>query len=208
MAAAANRGRSWETPAPRRTRASSRHLPSHTAPLMSFEPNLAAPEPRLLTWRWKNLGPGSGRQMQLSRPRVLPASLGPLPVGERHSSGKNSDGYVSPRWPFPAAKHFSPGKASGRPCGVRTPRELRAAGVAGPMTGALWPLWGGHACPHRKARLQAPPLLSLILLWTPCALPGPPQGSQSKNLLAFFLIAESPSAPQRGLEPLAALPCP
>lgn len=39
------------------------------------------------------------------------------------------------------------------------------------------------------------------LLWTPCTLPGPPQGSQSKNLLAFFvLIFESPPAPQRGLE--------
>lgn len=74
----------------------------------------------------------------------------------------------------------------------------------GPRTGALWTLWGGHAgpsspltpAPTAKQDCRPQPLLSLLLLWTPCALPGPPQGSQSKNLLAFFvLISESPSAP-------------
>lgn len=61
---------SRETPALRRMRASRRHLPSHTAPLMSFEPNPASPEPRPLPWKLKNLRSGSGRHRQLSWPQV------------------------------------------------------------------------------------------------------------------------------------------
>lgn len=66
-----------------------------------------------------------------------------------------------------------------------------------------------HSSPTGKQDCRPQLLLSAHpLLWTPCALPGPPQGSQSKNLLVFFVpISESPSAPQKGLELLVALPC-
>lgn len=159
MAAAANRGRSWETPAPRRTRASSRHLPSHTTPLMSFEPNLAAPEPRLLMWRLKNLRLGSGRQRQLSRPRVLPASLGPLPVGERHSSGKNSDSCGQPTLAFFLCQAFLSWQGFRQAVRFWDCRERSvnsgAAGVAGPQDWSpldpvgrtCWAFISPHACP-------------------------------------------------------------
>lgn len=96
---------------------------------MSFEPNLAAPEPRLLTWRWKNLRLGSGRQRRLSRPRVLPASLGPLLSGRGTALGRTRIAAVSPRWPFPLPSisvlaRLQAGRAvSGLP---RTQCELRS----------------------------------------------------------------------------------
>lgn len=187
MAVAANRGRSWETLAPRRTRASSRHLPSHTAPQMSFELNLAAPEPRLLTWRLKNVGPAS------SRPRWVLFQWG------RDSSGRNSDGCVGPRWPFPAAKHFSPGKASGgRRVGMPSTQCELGGGRCrwAPGLEPSGPCGAGTPAPTGKQDCKPHPLLSLILLWTPCALPGPAQGSQSKTFWPFcsdFRVTVSPS---------------
>lgn len=68
-------------------------------------------------------------------------------------------------------------------------------------------MWRGHPAftsltpSQQGSKTTGLPTPAYPLLWTPCTLPGPPQGSQSKNLLAFFvLIFESPPAPQRGLE--------
>lgn len=81
------------------------------------------------------------------------------------------------------------------------------SGGAGVGAGALWSSWGcTQPSPLRLSLLegdkaagpQSPPNTSPIL-WTPCALRDPLQGSQSKNLLAFFvLLCESPLSTRLG----------
>lgn len=95
--------------------------------------------------------------------------------------------------------------ASGRPCHFPPAKDSSVssggAGV-GPMGRAPQPS-PPFTPPQRGSKTTAQPTPADPLLWTPGALPGPPQGSQSKNLLAFFVPNfEYPSAPQRGLEPL------
>lgn len=155
---------SRETPAPRRMRASRKHPPSHTAPLMSFEPNSASPEPRPLTWKSKNRGHGSARQRQLS---------GPLPAGESHSTEENSSASVSPRppWPSASASVFLLATLQGshamwgqRRMAVWT-QEGRVSDL-GPGDGALGSPWGGHARPPPpppRGRKAAGPSSSSLL---------------------------------------------
>lgn len=89
--------------------------------------------------------------------------------------------------------HFLPAKDSGVSSGGAGVGPVGRAPQASPP---LTP-------PQRGSKTTGHPTPANPLLWTPGALPGPPQGSQSKNLLAFFVANfESPSAPQRGLESL------
>lgn len=140
----------------------------------------------------------------------LPASAVPLPAADRLQPWKNSDQLQLARavlFPLPTERP-SPDTGFRQDCRGLSMDSGGQGSELDPRT-AAWSLSPPHSSRHQEARRRppAPPLPTL--LWTICALPGPPQGSQSKNHLAFFVpISESPSAPQRGPEPIMALPAP
>lgn len=172
------------------------------------DPNLEGEESGAGLWQAKTALPASG-----------PPCLSCVPVGESHSSGKNSDQLRSARsslslcqaffsWQgFRQAMRFQDCivNSGGGSCQSWAPRlKPSKALVKGTpsLYFSLLPSQGNKTAGPSSSSLLTSPVDT-------CALPDPPQGSQSKNLLAFFVpISESPSAAQRGLEPLVALPCP
>lgn len=119
-----------------------------------------------------------------SRPGLSPPGLGCALFlsGTDTALGRTQRAAVSPHWPFPSAKHFSPGKASGRPCDFRTAENFSVNSEQqvslGPGTGALWTLWGGHIWPsspltpaptgkqdYRPQLLSPPPVDTLCSAW-------------------------------------------
>lgn len=170
------------------------------------------------TWKVKNLGQGSGRQRQLFQPQVLPASAVFL-LGKATALGRTQISCGQPAPAFSLCQAFFSWQgfrqamrfqdcivnSGGGRCQSWAPRlEPSKALVKGTpsLYFSLLPSQGNKTAGPSSSSLLTSPVDT-------CALPDPPQGSQSKNLLAFFVpISESPSAPQRGLEPLVALPCP
>lgn len=174
-------------------RASRRRPLSRTAPRMSSEPNPASPVLRRPTWKLRNPGPRSGGQTAVLLP-VVPAGR---PATSKDAGCARTRLRPPPSGsPDPGLGRAVPGPAcQGLRCELRRDR-CGARGEGAPA------FTSPHPSPAGK-REYRPPQPCFPLLRTPGARPGPPQGSQSKNLLAFFVpMFESPLAPPRGLEPV------